>query len=129
MPITRGAPVARRDPKPVFPEPGDGVEIVNLAQFWLDAGIVFEVNRTIFHQTGFALRVRDNEDTGQKELAFFDHRKNPTLTFDPTTFQQGQSKWREFWRTVCVPVNHLRKRRLGFTVQTKPNYRDQQLSA
>jgi len=91
------------------------------AQFFLETGLLFEINRAVLHPIGLSLLVQKT-DMGM-ELGLLDHRDNPTITFDPVTYQKGRTKWKQYWQTKGQKTHQRRERLLGFTVQQEGDVR------
>jgi hypothetical protein len=92
----------------------EGVKIRNMTQFLLDSGLMFKLNQTDLHPQGLSFIIDE-----KGELAMMDHRANPTIVFDPSTFLTGQAKYAKFRTSSVLPTLRLRKQLLGFQVQTK----------
>lgn len=100
-------------------------DIEDVAAYMLENGYVFELNRSFFHPIGHILVVvRDH--SGRMFLGLKDCTHNPRLcVFDSSTYKLGQSRWRKWWRSFGIAAHQLRYKVLGFTTQTRPDYREQ----
>jgi hypothetical protein len=85
--------------------------------FFIDSGLLFELNRQFLHPLGIALAVRAAAD-GQKTWAFKDHRARPgELTFSKDQLENGRRKFVRFLRAAGGKVMARRDRALGSSVQ------------
>jgi hypothetical protein len=93
-------------------------KIKNIAEFLLDSGLLFEINRNVLHPFGLALEVIiDDED----KITFgniWDCRDDPEgLVYDDDAFVVGKNKFEKFMKEFGEARLSSRKRRLGFIVQ------------
>lgn len=96
------------------------------AEFLVDSGLLFEINRTILHPMGLAIAVTlDESDAGTESaeeapIKIWDCRDDPEgIYFEDTTFDEGQTK---FYKTNKEALTRYttRRRCLGYVVQGSP---------
>lgn len=77
---------------------GDLRKIEDTAQFLLDTGLLFEINRKVLHPFGLALEIVVSDDTGEAKVGkLWDYRDDPEgMLFAPETFEAGLDKWFAF---------------------------------
>jgi hypothetical protein len=88
------------------------------AQFLIDSGLLFEINRTIMHPLGMALGFKQEEGKELK-VVIRDCRPAPEQTvFSDEVYKAGVRKLRKFMR--AFGDNQLRQRyqKLGWGVQS-----------
>lgn len=82
------------------------------ADYLLNSGLLFEINRTYLHPVGIALTVKNHQ------LQFKDSREYPeNLFFDKETMIKGYEKARMFWSEYGTKQNSIREKKLGSGVQ------------
>lgn len=95
--------------------------IQNAAQFLHDSGLLFEVNRTVLHPFGRALRVALDENTG---VPFqLDMVKTDDITgieFGPESMAEGYAKLGQFMEQEGDLRLQARSQALGFVIQDEP---------
>lgn len=85
--------------------------------FFIDSGLLFELNRQYLHPLGIALAVRLAPD-GTKSWAFKDARTSPgDLKFSPDQLENGRRKFVRFLRSHGSKVMRKREGAIGQSVQ------------
>lgn len=99
------------------------------AEFLLDSGLLFEINRRILHPLGLALAVEQADDGSYSNNGSFstnvrvlDCRDDPEgLIFDEATLAEGQAKIERFVAENLLQQKLMvRRTRLGYLIQTIP---------
>jgi len=99
---------------------GDGSP-VSAAQFLMDSGMLFEINRQILHPLGLALCVDVDEDTGEVKGfgGLWDARDDPEgIIYEPEPFRAGTLKSSEYREKFGRAAARSRFAALGFLKQT-----------
>lgn len=85
--------------------------------FFIDSGLLFEINRQHLHPLGIAMTVRTDRD-GKKSWAFKDARTSPgELTFSKDQLENGRRKFVRFLRAVGYKLMRKREKALGSSIQ------------
>jgi hypothetical protein len=85
------------------------------AQFLIDSGLLFEINRTILHLVGLALTVNK-----EGVISIKDSRSMPeNLKLSKEVMVAAQKKWYEFTRNFAWKQMDRRANKLGWVVQPK----------
>lgn len=93
----------------------------NPAQFLLDNGLLFEINRTVLHPHGLALAVTTDEDTTAIVTSIWDYQdEEGGMAFSPDTFKEGQEKYSKFLEERKEKLEK-RKEILGYVLQVEEN--------
>lgn len=82
------------------------------ANFLIDSGLVFEINRTILHLVGLALTVEDNK------LTLLDRRNTPEYKFNKEVYTMGEEKLKRFMTEFGNKQMEKRRKKLGYGYQT-----------
>jgi hypothetical protein len=89
------------------------------ANYLLDSGLIFEINRSFLHLVGLSLVVTKNPETDSSTLSIIDNRKNPeNLLFKKETFEKGNRKLRRFMKEYGWNQMKRRQKILGFASQS-----------
>jgi len=68
-----------------------------VAKFFLENGILFELNRTILHPYGLALEVKQDDEGNWVFGGLWDYRDDPEgMLFAQELFEAGEDKWNKF---------------------------------
>ena len=91
------------------------------AEFLLDSGLLFEINRVVLHPMGLALGINNEADPA--EMYLVDHRHDlEGIIFEDDTFVEGETKMRKFFiENKLARKFSERLEKLGFVVQGSPN--------
>lgn len=93
----------------------------------IESGLLFEINRTIFHLFGMALTVKIDEQ-GKKQWSFKDLRERPEEAhFSPEVFRQGKKKLEKFLSEFGRAQVSRRSYCMGASCQSHPEYRQLRL--
>lgn len=88
------------------------------AGFFLDSGLLFQINLEFLHPLGLSITVRTDQKTGEKSLGLKDMRASPgEMLFDPQTAAAGRAKFNAFMRQHGRALLARRKRAIGREVQ------------
>lgn len=88
------------------------------AAYLLESGILFEINRSLCHQLGFAIVVKKDEN-GKIVLGFKDSRENPEdVLFSKEVYAKGHHKLRKFMRDFGYGQLKKRDKALGWSSQS-----------
>lgn len=88
------------------------------AQFLIDSGLLFEINRTIMHPMGLSLGFKQKE-SGGLETIIRDTRQTPEqAVFDDEVYKRGVRKLRKFMRSYGDEQIRKRIKKLGWGVQS-----------
>lgn len=93
-------------------------------RYLVDTGLLFEVNRTVFHPTGHQLGVASD---GSLVLEY--NLEQPTFVFDMVEYRRGEQKLRHFMHKFGRSIGELRRRLVGFVVQTGPDVGQRRMEA
>lgn len=93
-------------------------KIKKSAEFLLENGLLFEINRQVLHPLGLALEV-DVNDSGKIDFGdVWDCREDPEgILFDPETFAEGAEKFNKYMEEYGQNCINNRLGRLGFIYQ------------
>jgi hypothetical protein len=86
--------------------------------FFLQSGLLFEINRSILHLVGLALTIKKDENN---KLAFTirDCRKNPeACVFDKETYKKATKRLKKFMVEFGHKQMQKRSKRLGWSCQS-----------
>ena len=91
------------------------------AQFLIDNGILFEMNRQVLHPLGLQLELTVATDGERAGLALVDNRDSEApIYFGSDDWALGRTKYEEYMEAVGR-WNMQKRRRLGMVIQTGPN--------
>ena len=91
-------------------------EIKNAAQFLLNSGLLFEMNKKILHPLGLAMAANNSGECFNFYL--LDCREDPEgFLFDEPTFEYGKNKLDEYMRNHGSKSLQDREKELGFIEQ------------
>lgn len=91
--------------------------------FLIDSGLLFEVNRRLFHPLGLALAINKNpKDKEQAEVYLWDCRDDKEgLVFSEETFKDGKDKFSAYLAKEGGSFINGRYEALGYIEQSFPN--------
>lgn len=94
-------------------------KIKKSAEFLLENGLLFEINRQVLHPLGLALEV-DVNDSGKIDFGdVWDCREDPEgILFDPETLVEGMEKFNKYMKEYGDNCVDTRVARLGFKIQS-----------
>ena len=91
------------------------------AQFMLENGLLFEINRQILHPLGLALEIDVNDDGKIDFGDMWDCRDEVEgILFTPDSFITGQEKYAKYMEEHGSENINKRKEKVGFIIQEKP---------
>lgn len=95
-------------------------KIKKAAEFLLENGLLFEINRKILHPLGLALEV-DINDAGKIDFGdVWDCREDSEgILFDPETFVEGSERYEKYLKEYGNECIDKRQNKIGFVTQEK----------
>lgn len=105
------------------PPPPPGVTyMTNPAEFLVESGLLFELNRRILHPLGLALAVRladePGADTDSTVAMIWDNRSDPEgIVFADETFAEGLTKLAKYMKNTGTHQLVTRRACLGYRIQ------------
>lgn len=90
------------------------------AKFFVDNGILFELNRQVLYPLGLALEVIVDDETGKVKHfgGVWDYRdEDEGIRFDDVGFEDGLAKWNVFREKYVDEAVKKRELILGYIVQ------------
>jgi len=91
------------------------------ADFLLDNGVLFEINRQVLHPLGLQLDLDVTEDGDACRLVIEDNRDVPDpIYFSAEAFEAGRQKY-ERYLEEHGRRNLQKRRQIGMVIQTGPN--------
>lgn len=97
-------------------------KIKNTAQFLLDSGLLFEINRQILHPFGLALPVEIDDDGKAAFGEIIDFRSDPEgFVYDEEAFEVGKIKYSQFLAEFGNERLETRRELLGYIIQEEAN--------
>lgn len=100
----------------------DTHRLENPAQFFMDSGLLFQINRQVLHPLGLALEVITDDETGEATGfgGVWDYRdEDEGIRFTGEAFNDGLRKWEAFRKEYADEAIIKRKIRLGYVYQEK----------
>lgn len=91
------------------------------AEFLLETGLLFEINRQVLHPLGLALEIKINEENGKIDFGdILDCREDlEGIIFDPETFVEGKERYEKYLEAYGNTNLNFRLSKLGFKAQEK----------
>jgi hypothetical protein len=86
------------------------------AKFVIDSGLLYHMNRVIFHPIGLAWVFEEAAD-GEMQSVIIDRRSNPTGVFTSKEMAIGEAKKLAYLEESGRVAMERRRKSLGFTVQ------------
>ena len=91
------------------------------ADFLVDNGILFEMNRQVLHPLGLQLEIEAGADGEMCSLTIIDNRAVPTpIYFGSEEFESGRERY-EAYMAEHGRRNMQKRRQIGMVIQTGPN--------
>lgn len=88
------------------------------AQFLIENGLLFEINRKILHPLGLALEIEINDDGKIDFGDLWDCREDPEgILFTSDAFEVGKEKYAKYLEEKGDSNLKSRIEKLGFTIQ------------
>jgi hypothetical protein len=99
--------------------------ITNPAKFLRESGLLFELNRQIFHPFGLAITIEAEDlfDEGDAvQIRIWDEREDKEgIVFSPDAFVNGMSKVNDFLEQFGIAKIEERREELGYITQEHPD--------
>ena len=98
------------------------IKRIPAAEFLVNSGLLFEINRTLLHPLGMALEVIVEEDGSMRIENLWDYRNDPEgMLYAPETFTDGRAKLTQFMAEFGTAKHEERQNTLGFLIQERPD--------
>ena len=95
-------------------------KIKESAEFLVDSGLLFEINRKILHPLGLAIEVIVEDDGTTKFGSLWDSRGDPEgIIFADGCFESGLKKFKAYMKEQGNTILKSRMEKLGYLVQGK----------
>lgn len=113
--------VFERDDVPPSTTPAPA-RVPNFAEFLVDSGLLFEINRRVLHPLGLALETTVDDDGHTEITGILDYRSDPEgVLFADDTFNEGLRKLTAYMNARGTRAVVARRACVGFKVQGDPD--------
>lgn len=94
--------------------------IKKTAEFLLEKGLIFEINRKVLHPLGLALEVIEDDDGKVAIGGLWDCRDDPEgIIFTPDSWEEGKRKIDKYMEDYGNRALETRQEKVGFVIQEK----------